>query len=215
MIRILLADDHTVLRSGLRLLLEQQNDLQVVGEASNGMEALQMCKSQQPDLLILDLSMPGINGLDALAMIKQTCPHIRILIMTMHEDADYLRQGLKNGASGYLLKKAADIDLLTAVRAICNGEIYIHSSMTRALLDDLITQQEPQQFGVWENLSPREQEVLKLVALGYTGAEIAEKLNLSIKTVETYRSRGMEKLGLESRAALVRYALKKGLITGE
>lgn len=215
MIRILLADDHTLLRSGLRLLLEQQADLMVVGEASNGMEAIQMCQSQQPDLLILDLSMPGINGLDAMRIIKQTCPQTRILIMTMHEDVDYLRQGLKRGASGYLLKKAADNDLLAAVHAIYDGEIYIHSSMNRALLDDLITQQEPPQLGVWENLSPREQEVFKLVALGHTGAEIAEKLTLSIKTVETYRSRGMEKLGLDSRAALVRYALKNGLITGE
>jgi len=215
MVNILLADDHAVLRSGLRLLLERQPDLRVIGEASNGAEAIQMCEQLRPDLLILDLSMPGIHGLDALGSIKHSCPNTQILILTMHDDADYLRQALTHGASGYLLKKAADNDLLAAVRAICNGEIYIHSTMTRALLDDLITQQTRPECGDWENLSPREQEVLKLVALGHTAAEIAEKLILSVKTVETYRARGMEKLGLDSRAALVRFALKKGLISGE
>jgi two-component system response regulator NreC len=212
-IRILLADDHAVLRAGLRLLLENQTGLEVVGEASSGLEALDLAIKLRPDLILLDLSMPGLGGLDALPALRKSVPEARVLILTMHDDPHYLRQALKNGASGYVLKKAADQELLSAVRAVMRGEVYVHPSMTRVLLDDLLTDTPTQGGNVWETLSEREQVVLKQVVLGYTGAEIGEQLNLSIKTVDTYRMRGMEKLGLSSRAALVRFALKKGLIS--
>lgn len=213
--RILLADDHAVLRAGLRLLLENQTGLEVVGEVSSGLEALDLAIKLNPDLILLDLSMPGLGGLDALPALRKSVPGARVLILTMHDDPHYLRQALKNGASGYVLKKAADQELLSAVRAVMRGEVYVHPSMTRVLLDDLLTDTPAQGGNVWETLSEREQVVLKQVVLGYTGAEIGEQLNLSIKTVDTYRMRGMEKLGLSSRAALVRFALKKGLISAD
>jgi two-component system, NarL family, response regulator NreC len=215
MTKILLADDHAVLRSGLKLLLESQPDLQVVGEAASGLEALELAGQLQPDLVLLDLSMPGLNGLDALPTLRKTAPAAKILILTMHDDPQYLRTALKLGASGYVLKKAADQELLAAVQSVLRGGVYVHPSMTRILLEDVLTDSNGTDADAWETLSEREQSVLKMVALGYTGSEIGESLNVSPKTVDTYRMRGMEKLHLSSRAALVRYALKKGLITGE
>ncbi|NCP87768.1 MAG: DNA-binding response regulator [Anaerolineae bacterium CG_4_9_14_3_um_filter_57_17] len=213
--RILLADDHAVLRAGLHLLLENQPGLEVVGEASSGLEALDLALKLSPDLILLDLSMPGLGGLDALPALRKSVPSARVLILTMHDDPQYLRQALKQGASGYVLKKAADQELLSAVRAVLRGDVYIQPSMTRVLLDDMLMDTPVAVGDTWETLSEREQTVLKLVVLGYTGAEIGEQLNLSIKTVDTYRMRGLEKLGLSSRAALVRFALKKGLISAE
>ena len=211
--RVLLADDHVVLRSGLRLLLTNQNEFEVVGEASSGTETLSLAEQLQPDLILLDLSMPALGGLDALPILRKLVPSARILILTMHDDPQYLRQALKHGASGYVLKKAADTELLSAMRSVLRGEVYVHPSMTRILLEDMLPEsQSAEKEDIWENLSEREQEVLKLVSFGHTSAEIAEQLNLSAKTVETYRARGMEKLGLRTRAALVRFALQNGLI---
>ena len=214
-VRILLADDHAVLRSGLRLLLEAQSDLKVVGEADNGQTALTLAESLQPDLILLDLTMPGLNGLDALPLLRRSAPDARLLILTMHDDEGYLRQALKTGAAGYVLKKAADSELLSAIRAVMRGEVYVHSAMTRILLEGLIpdaVSSVSDDADPWAGLSEREREVLRRVALGHTSAEIAEQLVLSVKTVETYRARGMEKLGLRSRAALVKFALGKGLL---
>lgn len=211
--RVLLADDHAVLRSGLRLLLTSQNQYEVVGEASSGTETLALAGQLQPDLILLDLSMPALGGIDALPMLRKISPSARILVLTMHDDAQYLRQALKLGASGYVLKKAADSELLAAVRAVLRGEVYIHPSMTRILLEDLLPEaKQANNENAWDHLSEREQGVLIMVALGQTSAEIAEQLNLSAKTVETYRARGMGKLGLRTRAALVRFALQEGLI---
>lgn len=211
--RVLLADDHAVLRSGLRLLLTSQSEYDVVGEASSGTETLSLAEQLQPDLILLDLSMPALGGLDALPALRKLVPSARILILTMHDDPQYLRQALKFGASGYVLKKAADSELLSAMRAVLRGEVYVHPSMTRILLEDMLPEsQSVHNEDIWNSLSEREQEVLKMVALGHTSAEIAEQLGLSAKTVETYRARGMEKLGLRSRAALVRFALQEGLI---
>lgn len=213
-IRVLLADDHAVLRSGLRLLLTSQNEYEVVGEASGGTETLSLAEQLQPDLILLDLSMPSLGGLDVLPTLRKLTPLARILILTMHDDPQYLRQALKHGASGYVLKKAADVELLSAMRAVLRGEVYVHPSMTRILLEDMLPEsQYAQKEDTWGILSEREQEVLKMVALGHTSAEIAEQLSLSAKTVETYRARGMEKLGLRTRAALVKFALQEGLIT--
>lgn len=211
--RILLADDHAVLRSGLRLLLEAQPDLRVVGEAGDGRAALKLTQTLRPDLLLLDLSMPGLGGLEALPILRATAPTTHILILTMHDDEGYLKQALRGGASGYILKRAADAELLSAVRTVLSGEVYIHPALTKFLVGNLVA---PSAFTVasdpWDELSEREQQVLTLVALGHTAAEIAERLSLSVKTVETYRARGMEKLGLRSRAALVQFALAHGLL---
>jgi two-component system response regulator NreC len=214
--RVLLADDHAILRSGLRLLLNSQKEFTVVGEASSGTETLSLAEELQPDLILLDLSMPALGGLDALPMLHDLVPSARILILTMHDDPQYLRQALKHGASGYVLKKAADAELISAIHAVMRGEVYVHPSMTRVLLEDMLPEaQLSSKDDAWERLSEREQEVLKMVALGHTSAEIADELSLSAKTVETYRARGMEKLGLRTRAALVKYALQEGLIRRE
>lgn len=215
-IRVLLADDHAVLRSGLRLLLTSQNEFEVVGEAASGIETLSLAEQLQPDLILLDLSMPALGGLDALPTLRKLVPATRILILTMHDDPQYLRQALKHGASGYVLKKAADAELLFAMRSVLRGEVYVHPSMTRILLEDMLPEgQSANKNDSWESLSDREQAVIKMVALGHTSAEIAGQLSLSAKTVETYRARGMEKLGLRTRAALVKFALHEGLIRGE
>lgn len=211
--RVLLADDHAVLRTGLRLLLTSQNEYEVIGEASSGTETLTLAEQFQPDLILLDLSMPVLGGLDALPILRKLAPSARILILTMHDDPQYLRQALKHGASGYVLKKAADAELLSAMRAVLRGEVYVHPAMTRVLVEDMLPDASSMNGeDAWNSLSDREREVLKMVALGHTSAEIAEQLSLSAKTVETYRARGMEKLGLRTRAALVKFALQEGLI---
>lgn len=215
-LRILLIDDHAILRSGLRLLLDSQPNLKVIGEAGDGRAGLQMAQSLQPDLVLLDLSMPGLNGMEALPALRKVAPDARILILTMHDDEGYLRQTLQKGASGYVLKKAADGELLNAVQAVMRGELYIHPAMTRALLGNLVAPEGGVPGGAtddpWATLSEREDEVLRLVARGHTNAEIAKQLSLSVKTVETYRARGMEKLGLRTRAQLLQVALGRGLL---
>jgi two-component system response regulator NreC len=207
---ILIADDHAVLRAGLRMLLDAQSDLQVIGEAGNGSEVLSMAAQLQPNLILLDLSMPGLGGLEVLSLLRRTLSSVRILILTMHDDESYVRQALREGASGYLLKKAADNELLDAIRVVMRGEVYIYPSLTRTLLDDILPMS--MDDNPWASLSEREQEVLLLVARGHTSADIAEKLTLSSKTVDTYRARGFEKLGLRSRAALVQFALSHHLL---
>lgn len=213
--RVLLADDHAVLRAGLRMLLSAQPDIEVVGEAADATEAIEKAGALQPDIVLLDLTMPGTPGLEALGQIMEKAPATRVLILTMHDDEAYLRQALQAGASGYVLKKAADTDLISAIRAVQRGEVYIYSSMTRALLADVLPGSatvETPETDSFERLSERERQVLRLVALGHTNQQIADMLYLSVKTVETYRARAMDKLGLRSRAALVRYALERGLL---
>ncbi len=207
-IRIVLADDHTVLRSGLRLLLINQSHLIVVAEASTGIQALVAVTEHQPDVLLLDLNMPEADGLSIIPQVRQNAPNTKILILTMHEDGNYLQQAIQAGASGYLLKKVADVELLMAIEAVMRGEMYIHSAMTQYLIK-LPTPPTPD-IDPWKSLSEREYEVLKRVALGYTNTEIAEELFLSQKTVETYRARGMEKLDIQTRAQLVKSAMAHG-----
>jgi two-component system response regulator NreC len=213
-IRVLLVDDHAVLRAGLRLLLEDQKEFKVIGEASTGLAALALAEELNPDLILLDLSMPGLGGLDALPTLKQVAPRARILILTMHDDTQYLRRALEADASGYILKKAADVELISAMQAVIRGEVYVDPAVTRPLLEDLLPLNESDNVkDLWETLSNREQQVLKLVALGHTSVEIAERLSLSSKTVETYRKRGLEKLQIHTRAALVRFTLERGLLS--
>lgn len=212
-IKILIADDHAVLRSGLRLLLQAQDDMAVVGEASGGAQVLALLEELKPDLILLDLSMPGLGGLEMLPLIRRAVPQVRILILTMHDDESYLRQALRDGAAGYVLKRAADTELLSAIRAVMRDEIYVHPSMTRVLLDDILPAAGSEPASPWDALSERERDVLLRVARGHTSARIADQLSLSPKTVDTYRARGMEKLGLRSRAALVQFALAHNLLS--
>lgn len=207
--RIVLADDHAVLRSGLKMLLNAQNDLIVVGEATDGQEALEAVRASSPDLLLLDISMPKSDGLQVLQQVRRLHPSVRVLVLTMHEEEGYLRRALEAGAAGYCPKSAADAELISAVRAVMRGNVYIHPSQTKMLLDKMVTPAVEESVSSNE-LSEREQAVLRLVALGNTNQETAEQLALSVKTVETYRGRGMAKLGLASRAALVRFAMQQG-----
>ncbi len=206
---ILIADDHAVLRAGLKLLIDAQPDMICVGEASDGLEVLSRVQELQPNVVLLDLSMPRLGGLVALPDITRRAPRTYVLVLTMHADEEYLRQALVSGARGYVLKQAADQELLAAIRAVMRGEMYIHPAMTRALLGEIVGRL-PLPAVPAAVLSAREKQVIIQVAHGATNREIADQLDLSVKTVETYRARAMEKLGLTNRAALVRYAQERG-----
>jgi len=206
---ILIADDHAVLRAGLKLLIDAQPDMICVGEASDGLEMLSRVQELQPNVVLLDLSMPRLGGLVALLDITRRAPRTYVLVLTMYADEEYLRQALASGARGYVLKQAADQELLAAIRAVMRGEMYIHPAMTRALLGEIVGRL-PLPAEPAAVLSAREKQVIIQVAHGATNREIADRLNLSVKTVETYRARAMEKLGLTNRAALVRYAQEQG-----
>jgi len=211
-IRVVLADDHAILRAGLQALLNAQSDIQVVGEASDGATTIQMVQDVEPDVVLLDITMPGMSGLDAAGEIKRIRPATRVLILTMHDDDAYLRQALRAGASGFVLKRAEDRDLLAAIRAVYAGEIYVHPSMSKALVNALIPNQHVADQQANSLLTARELEVLRLLVEGYTNQEIAQRLILSVKTVETHRSHIMDKLGLRTRAELVRYARQQNLL---
>jgi len=209
-IRILLADDHTVLRSGLRALLSAQADLEVAGEAADGGEALRLAQTIKPDVVVMDIGMPGVSGIDATARIRRELPSTKVLILSMHDDQGYLRQALRAGASGYVLKKAADTELLAAIRAAARGEVFLDPSLAKGFVEDVVLPkaQEPD----IPMLSDREREVLRLLARGHTNQQVADRLCIGVKSVETYKARLMEKLGLKGRAELVRYALTHGLL---
>ncbi len=213
-IKLLLADDHAVLRAGLRTLLNSQPDIEVVAEAADGKEAVSKSIEIAPDIVLMDITMPGLNGLEATREIKRRNPAIKVLVLTMHEDGSYLNQMLRAGASGYVPKKAAATELLAAIRATYQGEHFIHSSMTAGLVAEL----RDRDAATWvesrdqDGLSKRESEVLRFLAMGYSNHQVADKLFLSIKTVETYKARLKEKLGLRGRAELVRYAMRRGLL---
>lgn len=210
-LRVLVADDHAVLRAGLRLLINAQSDMECVGEAQDGADALSQTETLEPTVLLLDLSMPRLGGLAILRDLRTRVPKTHVLVLTMHADEEYLREALRLGAAGYVVKSAADQELLSAIRAVARGEVYIHPSLTRSLLDNLLPVDKTLDSDPWDDLSEREQQVIRRVALGHTNREIAEQLFLSVKTVETYRARAMEKLNLKSRAHLVDYATRRGL----
>jgi two-component system response regulator NreC len=212
-IRVLVADDHAVLRAGLRVLIGAQTDMEVVGEAADGDEAVQKAVDTRPDVALLDITMPGSGGIKAIERIRRECPTTRVLVLTMHDVPAYLRSALAAGASGYVVKRAADSELLSAIRGVHRGRTVLDSTLAVMVVQGAIGKKVTggQPIGPASLLSPREREVLDLIAQGYTNQQIADRLGLSVKTVETYRSRLVEKLGLRSRADLVRYALDSGL----
>jgi DNA-binding NarL/FixJ family response regulator len=215
-IRILLADDHVVLRTGLRMLISSQRDLEVVGEASDGDEAVRKAAAVRPDVALVDISMPGSGGIKAIERIRQAVPTTRVLVLTMHDVPAYLRASLAAGASGYVVKRSADSDLLAAIRDVHRGRTVLDPSLAaRVAYGGLRRRGSADSPTPTALLSQREREVLELVAQGFTNQQIADHLGLSVKTVETYRARLVEKLGLQSRAELVRYALDSGLFGGE
>lgn len=213
-IRIFLADDHAVLRAGLKALLNAEPDMEVVGEAGDGQSCIQAATQLRPDVILLDINMPHCNGLEALVELRRQAPLSRILILTMHDDAGYLRQVLAAGGAGYVLKQAADTELLSAIRTVYNGGVFLHPAHTKILFEDTLPapSSTPPTDTPLARLSDRELEVLRLIAFGHANKEIADTLYLSVKSVETYKARLMEKLGLTSRAALVRFALEHGLL---
>ncbi len=212
-ISIVIVDDHAILLSGLKLLLEGEEGLEVVGMASTAQEARQVVGELQPDCCLLDISLPDGSGLDLIEEFRSISPQTRVLMLTMHEDQRYLREAMDLGAAGFLLKKALDSDLIYAIGAVMRGECYIHPSLMRGLLNKMEDQQaRTKEEALWATLSAREREVMRKVAQGYTSKEIAQQCCLSDKTVATYRSRAMTKLGLENRAALVALVRKLGLM---
>lgn len=212
-IRVLLADDHAVLRAGLKALLNAEPDIEVIAEASDGLEAVIKTKEICPDVLILDLSMPNYSGIKCAKELQNEC-NTQIIVLTMHDEEQYLKEVLSAGVSGYLSKKAADTELLSAIRSVYRGENYIDQSMTKYLLRQATKEQGSKKKGQSsKELSDRETEVLKLIALGYTNQEIADQLVISIKSVETYKTRLMDKLELRRRSELVRYATEHGILS--
>lgn len=211
MIDVVIADDHAVVRAGLRALITAEPSLKLAGEAAGGLEAIDLVSKLQPDILILDLSMPDQDGIAVTRQIKQSGSTTRILILTVHEDEALLREAIKAGASGYILKRAAETEMISAINILMRGDLYIDPSLMRVLLDTT-SQTSPTEKTHAEQLTARETEVLKLIVQGFTNRQIAEELSLSVRTVEGHRANLSEKLGLKSRVELVRYAKAHGLI---
>ncbi len=218
-IRLLIADDHAILRAGLRMLVDAQPDMRVVGEATDGDETITKAEDTKPDVILLDLSMPKRSGLQAIPEIRQRCSRAHVLVLSMYEDAAYVRAAFDAGAVGYVLKKAADAELLTAIRTVVAGKKYVCSRsqvlLAQSALGVDLSGVDASLHGPANSLSKRERQVLIMVAQGYTNRQIAERLELSVKSVESYRARVQEKLGLETRVQLHRYALATGLLRAD
>ena len=210
-IRVLIADDHAIVRAGLRMLIKAEGDLELVGEATGGFEAIEKVTSLKPDILILDLSMPDLDGIAVTRKLKEDHSNCTILILTVHEDDALLREAIKVGAAGYIIKHAAEDELISAIRAVNRGEIYVHPKMIRSLIQLEKKVEEPI-TGLPDTLTAREQEVLKLIVQGYTNRQIADELTISARTVEGHRANLTDKLGIRSRVELLRYAKDHGLV---
>ncbi|MGQ9572054.1 MAG: response regulator [Dehalococcoidia bacterium] len=216
--RVLLADDHAIVRAGLRMILAAEPDMTIVGEAADSESALRMTEETHPDVVVMDISMPGMSGLEAVRRAKESVPDTQVVVLTMHEDERYFFQALEAGASGYVIKGASPAELLTAIRAVRKGQAYFCPSLAKQMLNDYLrradagSEKEKDALG---KLSDREKEVLKYIAEGMTGREIAAILYLSPNTVERHRANIMDKLGLHNRAELIKFAIRKGLVALE
>jgi two-component system, NarL family, response regulator NreC len=212
-LKILLADDHDLLCAGLAALIDREQDMQVIGQARDGRDAAQKVQELHPDLVIMDINMPELSGIEAAAQIHEKCPEVKILALSVHEDKYHLRKVLREGAAGYLPKRAAVSELIQAIRTVASGGIYIHPSLAKGLVS-LLTENTAhnRESGFPKELSEREKDVLRLLAWGYSNKEIAARLKVGIKSVDTYKTRFMEKLGLKSRIEIVRYAKRQGMM---
>jgi len=213
-IRVLIADDHTIVRSGVRLLLEGQTDMEVVGEALTGDAAVEMAKTLQPDVVLMDISMPGLDGMEATRRIKEKSPLIGILVLTMHRSDEHFFAMLKAGASGYVLKAAETNELLSAIRSVARGEAFLYPAMAKRLMQDYLSRTPAYDDPETSLLTPREREILRLIADGYTNREIAERLVLSPSTVHSHRNNLMRKLDLNTQHGLIQYARDRGWVRG-
>jgi two-component system, NarL family, response regulator NreC len=212
-IRLLLVDDHQVVRAGLRMLFQVEPDIEIVGEAGSGEEALQALQTLRPDVVLMDVAMSGIGGIEATRRIKASSPDTAVLALTMHEDEHYFFEMLNAGASGYVPKRAAPDDLVSAIRSVSQGDVFLYPALAKVLVKEFLRQSEAGQAEAREPLTEREREVVAYIAEGYTNREIAEALSISIKTVDRHRENILTKLCLHNRAELVRYAIEKGLIS--
>lgn len=209
-IRILIADDHGLIRAGLRALLQEVAEISVVGEAEDGPAALRCIAELQPDIVLMDISLPGLSGIEVTRQVRNISPMTRVLMLTVHEDEGMLRESIRAGAHGYILKRAVDSDLIQAIRVIAQGHMYIYPSLTSALVKDLSPHKASSEPAI-EALTPREREVLMLLARGYTNRQIAAEMNLSTRTIEGHRSSLVDKLGISSRVELMNYVEEHGL----
>ena len=207
-IRVMIADDHAILRSGLKMLINAQADMEVVSEASNGAEAVQATRETKPDVALMDLTMPTAGGTSAIQEITRAFPKTRVLVLTMHDDSAYVRSVFAAGATGYVLKRSVDAELLAAIRAVHRGGTFVDPALAGFFVQEMLEKDRSRKV-----LSDRELQVLTLVARGYSSQQIAEQIFLSVKTIETYRSRFAEKLGLRTRSDIVRFAVQMGLLT--
>ena len=214
--KLLLVDDHVVVRQGLKALFANEPDVEIVGEAGNGREALSCIPELQPDVILMDISMPGLNGIEATRQIRQTHPDVKVVVLSMHANEEYVFQVLRAGASGYVLKQSDSMEVLNAIRAALSGGSFLSPPISRTVIDDYVRRAEARGQGSdLELLTSRQREVLQLLAEGLSNQEIAKQLSISIKTVETHRSNMMNKLGVSSKTELIKYALRKGWATLE
>lgn len=211
-IRVLLADDHTLVRAGVRKLLESIPNIEVVGEASDGLAVVAMAVDLRPQLILMDIAMPGLNGLEATVRLKHSCPEVQVLILSMHQNEEYVRQALRHGAVAYLLKDAAPLELELALAAVLRGETYLSPAVSRGVVSDYVQRLRSDDVP-GANLTPRQREVLQLVAEGLSSKEVARRLDVAVKTVESHRSQLMKQLDIHEVAGLVRYAVRAGLIS--
>ena len=211
-VRVLLADDHTLVRAGLRKLLESIPGMEVVGEAGDGLQLLEMVEKLQPQVVLMDIAMPGLNGLEATGRLIKAWPSIRVLILSMHQNAEYVRQALRQGAVAYLLKDAAPMELEWALAAVLRGETYLSPAVSKGVVSDYVHRLRSEEQPA-DALTPRQREVLQLIAEGQSTKEIARRLDLSVKTVETHRTQLMKQLDIHEVAGLVRYAIREGLVS--
>jgi len=212
-IRLLLVDDHQVVRAGLRMLFQAEEDMEIAGEVDSGKEAIKAVRELKPDVVIMDVAMPGMSGIEATRLIKEAYPNTAVLALTMHEDEQYFFEMLSAGAAGYIPKRAAPDDLVSAIRVVSQGNVFLYPTLAKSLVKDFVQRSESGSAPIAEELTPREREVLTHIAEGYTNREIAEALVISIKTVERHRENILRKLNMHDRVGLVKYAIEKGLIT--